>query len=213
MKKNIIIAMALLLGLALPSHAQKNVEARVQLARERYAEGLDNIATNRAYEKDDIPAINYTTVLRQHNWPGSGMSNDKMEFYFNEREDEMEPYQTSFDILMVRRTYNMGNTAYFEEYVYDAEGNPLFWYTYFGFKDGKNFIDKFELRGYYFADGTLARTICKKMDEKGEMKTCSVDELVYEYGEMTLASTFDHALEHFEELKTVFNALYGMKYY
>ena len=77
MKKQTVIMLLVLVGLALSSHAQnKKEEARVQLARERYAAGLENIATNKAYEKDDIPAVNYTTVVRQHNWPGSGMSND-----------------------------------------------------------------------------------------------------------------------------------------
>ena len=45
------------------------------------------------------------------------------------------------------------------------------------------------------------------------MKTCTVNELVSEYGEATLESTFQQALEHFDELKTVFTTLYGMQYY
>lgn len=211
--KNNLIAMALLLALSLPAFSQKTEEARVQLARDRYAEGLENISTNKNYERDEIPAVNYTTVVRKQNWAGSGMSNDKMEFYYHELEDEMDPSSVGYELLMVRRSYNMGSMDYFEEYVYDTEGQPLFWYTRFGHKEGKTYYSKFELRGYYYADGSLARTICKKMDEKGEMKTCTVNELVSEYGEATLESTFQQALEHFDELKTVFTTLYGMQYY
>lgn len=216
MKHQHILVFLLLIGLAMPAVAQRNdkkVEERVQLARDRYAAGLDNISTNKEYERDGIPAVHYTTIVRKQNWAGSGMSNDKMDFYYNEMEDEMEPSPVGYELVMVRRSYNMGSMDYFEEYVYDAEGNPLFWFTRFGYKEGSTYHNKFELRGYYFADGSLARTICKKMDEKGEMKTCSVDEPLSEYGEATLESTFGHALEHFREFKAVFTTLYGMQYY
>lgn len=67
-----LVAVALLLCFALPMMAQnKKEEARVQLAREKYAEGLANIAAVKQYEADDIPAVNYTTVVRKQNWAGA----------------------------------------------------------------------------------------------------------------------------------------------
>ena len=94
MKKQVVIVFLLLVNMAMPVAAQKNdkkVEERVQLARDRYAAGLEKIAINKQYERDKVPAVNYTTVTRQQNWAGSGMTTDKMEFYYTEIEDDMEP--------------------------------------------------------------------------------------------------------------------------
>ena len=151
--------MALLLCFALPMMAQnKKEEARVQLAREKYAERLEQIAEIKAYEEDEIPAVNYTSVVRKQNWAGGGQSVDKMDFYYHEIEDDMEPYPVGYTLVMVRRVYNAGSTDHFEEYVYDDEGNPLFWYKRYGYSKE----DMVELRGYYDANGQCIRTICKR---------------------------------------------------
>lgn len=64
MKKQIIIVLLLLVSIAMPVAAQKtdkNLEERVQLARDRYAVGLENISINKQYEREEVPAVNYTT--------------------------------------------------------------------------------------------------------------------------------------------------------
>ncbi|MBQ3710636.1 MAG: hypothetical protein II887_08030 [Bacteroidales bacterium] len=209
-----MLLFALLVTLVVPVWAQKNekIEARVQLARDRYAVGLSNIATNKEYERDEIPAVNYTTVVRKQNWAGSGLSVDKMEFYYTEIEEDMEPYPVGYSLLMVRRTYNMGSLDYFEEYVYDEDGNPLFWFTRYGYYEGKSYDFKVELRGYYAADGTLIRTICKKAGKNEELKTCSVNDRVNAYDEETLEASFSRALDNFRKFKTVFLSLYDVEY-
>ena len=197
MKK--LVAMALLLCFALPMMAQnKKEEARVQLAREKYAEGLANIAAVKQYEADEIPAVNYTTVVRKQNWAGAGQMVDKMEFYYNEIEDDMEPYPVGYSLVMVRRTYNVGSTDHFEEFVYDDEGRPLFWFSRYG-SDKDNMT---ELRGYYDYNGKLIRSICKKSDPNGEMKTCELDE------EMEYA--FSTVFDHFIALNAAFQAIYSV---
>lgn len=214
MKGKKLLFALLLLGLVLPVTAQKNdqVEARVQLARDRYAEGLNAIAEQKAYEKDGIPDINYTTVVRKQNWPGSGMSTDKMEFYYQEVYDDEGIEMLGYAPLIIRRTYNMGSIEVFEEYVYDEGGNPLFWFTRYGYYEGKSYDFKVELRGYYAADGTVVRTICKKAGENEELKTCSVNDRVNEYDESTLEAQFDRALNNFGKLKTTFFSLYDTEY-
>lgn len=75
MRKTVI--MVLLLCFALPMMAQnKKKEERIQLARDRYAAGLENISINKQYEQDEIPAVNYTSVVRKQNWAGGGQSVD-----------------------------------------------------------------------------------------------------------------------------------------
>lgn len=194
-----LVAVALLLCFALSMMAQnKKEEARVQLAREKYAEGLANIASVKQYEADDIPAVNYTTVVRKQNWAGAGQMVDKMEFYYSEIEDDMEPYPVGYTLVMVRRTYNVGATDRIEEYVYDNEGKPLFWFTRYGYaKD-----EMVELRGYYDANGQLFRTICKRADKNGEMKTCELDE--------ELESAYSMVFDHFIALNAAFQAIYSI---
>ena len=140
------------------------------------------------------------------------MTNDKTEFYFNALEDEEESRPHGYNIMMVRRSYNIGSTEYFEEYVYDEDCKPLFWFTRFGYYEGKNYSFKVELRGYFDADGTLVRTICKKAGENEELKTCSVSDRANEYDEMTFEDMFPIALKHFQLFKTAFDTLYSMDY-
>ena len=193
------VAVALLLCFALPMMAQnKKEEARVQLAREKYAEGLANIAAVKQYEADEIPAVNYTTVVRKQNWAGAGQMVDKMEFYYNEIEDDMEPYPVGYSLVMGRRTHNVGSTDHFEEFVYDDEGRPLFWFSRYG-SDKDNMT---ELRGYYDYNGKLIRSICKKSDPNGEMKTCELDE--------DMEYAFSTVFDHFIALNAAFQAIYSV---
>ena len=194
-----LATMALLLCFALPVMAQnKKEEERVQLARDRYAAGLENIAINKQYEQDEIPAVNYTSVVRKQNWAGGGQSVDKMEFYYNEIEDDMEPYPVGYSLVLVRRTYNVGSIDHFEEFVYDNEGRPLFWFSRYGSaKDNMT-----ELRGYYDSNGKLIRSICKKTDSSGEMKTCELDE--------DMEYAFSTVFDHFIALNAAFQAIYSV---
>ena len=194
-----LATMALLLCFALPMMAQnKKEEERVQLARDRYAAGLENIAINKQYEQDEIPAVNYTSVVRKQNWAGGGQSVDKMDFYYNEIEDDMEPYPVGYSLVLVRRTYNVGSTDHFEEFVYDNEGRPLFWFSRYGSaKDNMT-----ELRGYYDANGKLIRSICKKSEPSGEMKTCELDE--------DMEYAFSTVFDHFIALNAAFQAVYSV---
>ena len=202
MKKQVVIVFLLLVNMAMPVAAQKNdkkVEERVQLARDRYAAGLEKIAINKQYERDKIPAVNYTTVTRQQNWAGSGMATDKMEFYYNEIVDDMEPFPLGYKLLIIRRNYNMGSFEALEEYVYDDKSLPLFWFTRYD-----NYGQIVELRVYFDADGTIIRTICKTKDDNGKMTTCDINE---EY-----EARLNHAKGNFKHFKKVFQSLYDMEY-
>lgn len=201
MRKRTNLLFVLLLGFVLPMMAQnKKADDRIQLAREKYTERLAHIASVKQYEEEEIPAVNYTSIVRKQNWAGGGQMVDKMEFYYHEIEEDFEPYPVGYTLVMLRRSYNIGSTDYFEEYVYDDEGEPLFWYTRYGYaKD-----DMVELRGYYASDGTLVKTICKKADNTGDMKTCELEE---EYDE-----AFANAQKRFGEFKKVFQDLYGIEY-
>lgn len=208
MKKQIFVILALMMGLVAPVTAQNNKkdDARIKLAREKYAEAMAKIASVKQYEEDNIPNVNYTTVVRQQNWAGSGMRNDKIEFYYNEIEDEEEeynPFPVGYSLLIARRTYNISDREFFEEYICDEKENPLFWFTrYDGFDENFDVI-KVELRQYYDENGEAIRVICKISDEKGQMKECGMDDFV---------NVLAHAIDNFRQIKKAFHGIYDINY-
>ena len=183
-----LLMMSVCAGLAAQN---SNVEKRVQLAREKYPERLNLISTVKMYERDEIPNVNYLTVVRRQNWAGSGQSVDKAEYYYSEVEKEFEPHPVGYTLMIVRRTYNVGSQDFFEEYVYDDEGNPLFWFTRYGYSKEA----QIELRGYFSADGTLVRSLAKGTDDKSEIKRA-----------------FAKAKKHFGLFKKTFQSLYDVEY-
>ena len=204
MKKQSILLLVLLVGLAMPTLAQnknKKVEDRIQLAREKYSEGLALIAENSA---DQYP-LNYTIVVRKQNWAAVGMRSDSIWFYYNElRDDEEEPYPDGYALRMVHRTYNVAARDYLEEYLFDDNGKPLFFFTHF--TEMLNSVDdtfEFEVRYYYDENGNIIRSIFKLMDKNGKMKeitTKSHPEVVQELDGLTSPD--------FNYVKMIFDAIY-----
>lgn len=204
MKKQSILLLVLLVGLAMPTLAQnknKKVEDRIQLAREKYSEGLALIAENSA---DQYP-LNYTIVVRKQNWAAVGMRSDSIWFYYNElRDDEEEPYPDGYALRMVHRTYNVAARDYLEEYLFDDNGKPLFFFTHF--EEMLNSVEdsfEFEVRYYYDENGNIIRSIFKMMDKNGKMKeitTKSHPEVVKELDGLTSPD--------FKYVKNIFDAIY-----
>lgn len=208
MKKHLLIAFVLLLGSITPMAAQTktvNVSPRVQLAREKYTERLELIKSVNEYIEDGIPNVNYTTMVRKQNWAGTGQRIDSMMFYYHENyAEEWDPYPSSYTLVIMRRIYNIGDTHYFEEYVYDDDGNPLFWFSRYGYYDVKTYDDLCELRGYFAANGDLTQTICKKVGKNGELETCALTE--------KFESAFESAQTNFTLFKKMFDNMYSLEY-
>ena len=195
--------MVLLMCLSLPILAQNNkkVDDRIKLAREKYSEGLALIAENSA---DQYP-LNYTIVVRKQNWAAVGMRSDSIWFYYNElRDDEEEPYPNDYALRMVHRTYNVAARDYLEEYLFDDNGKPLFFFTHF--EEMLNSVEdsfEFEVRYYYDENGNIIRSIFKMMDKNGKMKeitTKSHPEVVKELDGLTSPD--------FKYVKNIFDAIY-----
>ena len=203
MKRLTFIILALLLGFAMPVLAQsktKKVDDRIQLAREKYAEGLSLIQANAG---EEYP-LNFTTVVREQNWAAIGPKTEKMQFYYNEIEDEEDPYPVGYALRMVRYTYNIAARNFLEEYLFDDNGKPLFFFTHF--EEMLNSVDdsfEFEVRYYYDENGNVIRSIFKMMDKNGKMKeitTKSHPEVVKELDGLTAPD--------FKYVKNIFDAIY-----
>ena len=195
--------MVLLMCLSLPILAQNNkkVDDRIKLAREKYSEGLALIAENSA---DQYP-LNYTIVVRNQNWAAVGMRSDSIWFYYNElRDDEEEPYPNDYALRMVHRTYNVAARDYLEEYLFDDNGKPLFFFTHF--TEMLNSIDdtfEFEVRYYYDENGKNIRSIYKLMDENGKMK-----EITSKSHPEVVKELDNYAIPDFDYVKMIFDAIY-----
>ena len=203
MKRQTILLLMLLVGLAMPAMAQnknKKVEDRILLAREKYADGLALIEAN----APDTYPLNYTSVVRRQNWAAVGEREDKMDFYYHEIEDEEDPYPVGYTLRMVRRTYNVAARDFLEEYLFDDNEKPLFFFTHF--TEMLNSVEdsfEFEVRYYYDENGNVIRSIFKMMDKNGKMKE------ITEKSHPEVVKELDGiAAPEFNYVKKIFDAIY-----
>lgn len=209
MKKQTILLLVMLLGLAMPILAQnKKVEDRIQLAREKYTEGLALVTEN---EEKGVPG--YTKIVREQMWAAIGPRVDTMRFYYYElRKDEREPYPDGYALRFARRQYNVSVCRHLEEYLYDDKGKPLFYFSRFeeflneedcGFHlygNPESGLPEFEVRLYYDEKGKVIRSIYKMLDENGKMK-----EMTASQAEILKKCSYETA---FTYMKNVFDAIY-----
>ena len=213
MKNRTIIVLVLLMGIVMPVLAQnKKVEDRIQLARDKYAEGLALIEANSG---EQYP-LNFTTVVREQNWAAIGPKTEKMQFYYNEIEDEDYYYPVGYALRMVRYTYNQTVRNHLEEYLFDDNGNPLFYFTRFTevinedeydfpiYHNAEDDLPVFEIRQYFDENGDIIRSIYKMLDESGNMKeiTKSQSKIIEE---IDISSTNASSFLYF---KQIFDAIY-----
>lgn len=93
--------------------------------------------------------------------PASGGHKENVYMYFDEKEEEK--VYPSHILNFVTTKYNYAVRDYYEEYLYDADGNIAFIYAmhpWLSFKDGDEDMD-YEFR-FYFNKGKLLKTIVKK---------------------------------------------------
>jgi hypothetical protein len=214
MKRLTFIILALLVAFAMPVLAQnktKKVEDRIQLAREKYAEGLELVAA------DEEGFGGSTTIVRAQMWAAVGPRIDTMRFYYNElREHEEEPYPDGYALRMVRHFYNVTVRNHYSEYIFDDKGKPLFYFTRFtellddeecGFHlygNAEDGLPQFEVRHYYDEHGKVIRSIYKMLDENGQMKQMTESQA------KTLESLTTYELD-FDYVKGVFESIYNNK--
>lgn len=206
MNKRSLILLLLLAGFVMPLLAQsknKKVEDRIQLARDKYTDGLALIA----YNSDEGHPVNYATVVREQNWAAIGPKTDKMEFYYKEIEEEYEPYPVGYTLCMARRTFNQTVRNHLEEYVFDDNGKPLFFFSRFEeivIGADIDYAPVFEIRLYYDENGHIIRTIYKMSDENGKMQ-----EFTAKSHPKILESINYYINPSFSYIQKIFDAIYN----
>ena len=61
--------------------------------------------------------------------PGAGPRNESIQFYFTLDEDETSDSFYSRTPYLITRSYNVAPRKFYEEYLYDAKGRLIFFYS------------------------------------------------------------------------------------
>ena len=194
-----LILFLCLVAFLLPLKAQNN--DRVKYIRDQYTEAQNKIKGITEYG-EEAAFKNYTTMTRYQNWSAVGPCHYTSQYYYEEvYEDETEPYPSSYAIVMVRNSFSVADHEVYEEYLYDSDGTPLFFFkSYYDFD-----VDaKTELRAYYGKDGKVVKTICKKAGDDGKMKETEM--------QPSFQEKIDYAATGFTYFKKIFDDTYNTGY-
>ncbi len=199
--KKIFILIGFVLFALMPMMAQYgNDKERMEYVRERYA----TAQASAAQSKDPEVPNNYTTITRMENKAAVGQCKEVVELFYDEvHENEWEPYPSSYKLTLVRRSYNVAARQFYEEFLYDVDGEPLFWFARYDgfFSDGTS--GKVELR-YYYRQGKQSFSIYKIADEEGNMNLTPYRD---EFDEV--CSGVEERFEEFHELFDVYYNKYN----
>ena len=175
MKRFSIVLIMLVLCIA--THAQNaDVQNKIAEIRKMYNSEMEWINTMLG---DETIPDDYISAKVRHNNAGSGQSDETIEFYFSDDfDEEIGSYVSSINFVRRTMVYTVSESKSYEEFLYDADGFPAFYYTTFTtyLKEGDDLVEKFvELRVYY-DKGVQFHTICKVGDDKSSLKEVPLTE-------------------------------------
>lgn len=166
MKKSIFVIL-LLTACWHTTMAQNTVES----IRERYQAMKEYVANHTSTDKYDGAYFGQFYHLEGRQWlPATGGHIEDTYLYYDEVEsDDEDVIYAPHYVKFVIKKYNYAAREYYEEYLYDADGNVAFIYAYDpmnSFEDDQH-DQQYEFR-FYFNKGKLLKAIvkCKNHDEK-----------------------------------------------
>lgn len=145
--------------------AQNTVES----IRERYQAMKEYVATHQGVDKWDGADFGLFYHLEGRQWlPGTGGHIEDTFLYYGEEEKDDEVIYAPHYVKFVTKKYNYAAREYYEEYLYDADGNVAFIYAYDPMTQFEGDQDdlQYEFR-FYLNKGKLLKAIvkCKRYDE------------------------------------------------
>ncbi len=163
MRKRIILLLCVLACLQ-TSWAQNTMESIWQ----RYTDIKEYIANHTGTnDYDGSDWAEYYHVEARQFLPGTGGHKEDVYMYWNEREEE-KIYPSHY-LTFATTKYNYAAIEYYEEYLYDDDGNVAFIYAhdpYFSFKDSEG-GKEYEFR-FYLNKGKVIQAIIKHRDNGQE---------------------------------------------
>lgn len=148
----------------------QNTEASI---RKRYSAMKEYIRShNGTNANDGAEWMECYHIEARHMLPATGGHTEDVYMYFGEKETNEDLIYGQHFLNFVTTKYNYSVREFYEEYLYDADGNIAFIYAmhpWLSFGDNEEDMD-YEFR-YYFSKGKLIKTIVKKSAvTKGEYK-------------------------------------------
>ena len=159
MKKTLTIIMLCLAANVQWGWAQNTMAS----IRQRYADMKEYINThNGTNDNDGAEWMECYHVEARHFLPATGGHKEDVYMYFGEKENPNDLIYTQHFLKFVTTKYNYAVREYYEEYLYDEDGNIAFIYALQPWLDidGDKDLD-YEFR-FYFNKGKLINTIVKK---------------------------------------------------
>ena len=165
------ITQTILLMLAMCALAQPALAQDVKKAiRDHYAEAkayVDQVAKGEA-EDYTYPVPRYFSAHVKQNLPATGLHQEEMLMYYQERRDSIEQIYPSLYLDFAIKKYNFAARQYYEEYLYDEQGHIQFIYATSPDMDLEN---DYEFR-FYFSNGQLVEVLVKRRPQgSGEYTT------------------------------------------
>ena len=166
MCKKSILAIILFMACWQSALAQNTVES----IRQRYQAMKEYVATHQGADKWDGADFGLFYHLEGRQWlPGTGGHIEDTYLYYGEEECDDSVIYAPHYLQFVTKRYNYAARKYYEEYLYDTDGQVAFIYAY---DPMTQFEDETEDRQYefrfYFNKGKLLKAIvkCKNYDEQ-----------------------------------------------
>ena len=157
MKKLLVFLLASSLHVAL---AQNTVES----IRQRYASAKEYARTHIGDDLNDGAEFGEYYHLEARQWlPATGGHIEHTYLYYSEQEaDDSVIYKPHYLYFATTR-FNYAAREYYQEYLYDADGNIAFIYAYEPMEqlDGDEDFKEYEFR-FYFSRGRLIKSLIKR---------------------------------------------------
>ena len=146
-------------------HAQWGVAQNTMASiRQRYAAMKEYINThNGTNDNDGAEWMECYHVEARHFLPATGGHKENVYMYFGEKENPDDLIYAKHWLKFVTTKYNYAVREYYEEYLYDEDGNIAFIYAFqpwLDIEDKSEDMD-YEFR-FYFNKGKLINTVVKK---------------------------------------------------
>lgn len=180
--------------------------------RQRYADMKEYIKShNGDNENDGAEWMECYHVEARHFLPATGGHKENVYMYFGEKENPNDEVYASHFLKFVTTKYNYSVREFYEEYLYDTDGNIAFIYAkhpYLSFGENDEDMD-YEFR-FYFSKGKLIHTIVKKSTpEKGDYKEEYSGSTVKKIHQETYQDFLNKSREFMKMFNAVDHALYN----
>ena len=126
MKRVFLISIGLCCLLTAGAQSSPAAKARVAEIRKLYTQAKQDIANSQKLAKEGTPA-NETVVNSNYMLPGSGPGKCTTHYYYTLQEDE-NLGRYFFTPYFITNSYNVAAHTYYQEFLYDKEGDLVFYY-------------------------------------------------------------------------------------